>query len=279
MKKGIWTILTFISILIFILWASSPITITYLVNFLNEHSVIDFPRENINIYYVSIGALFTALAFLGTISAILIQQSNLSKQTSFDVIKNVLNKVQNDKKYIEAIDYILEELPSILIILQDNVEVIGSKEIKSKTKSGFNHLLYFCRTMEYIGIVAKNKYVEEKILIQYLGKTIIETFNILFPILKVDIQRLGNNAPFYFVHYRYLYYLAVNNKDVFITESNKSIKKYERVENKMYKHMEEKKMDFEEMVVYDCNNSIDINDPEDVLNQNCYCDSCDGCDS
>lgn len=277
MKKGTWLIIGLITLILIFIWVASPFIIDNLLSVFNSNKNHSITSKEIGEYYSAVGVLFTGLAFLGTITAILIQQKNFLRQTSYDAIKNVLNKVQDDEKYIESRDFILQSLPVEIKKIQESENDIGTKELKKYNYQGFSHLLYFCRTMEYIGIVSKNDYVDEKVLIQYIGKTIIETFHILFRILNVDIKRMGDDSAFYFVHYRYLYHLATKNRVKFKNINSKSIKKYHKTEIKICEYMDENAIDFDKMMIFNYSNQDISEESDKEIIENCFCD-CDSCD-
>lgn len=278
MKKNFWILALLIILILIILWGVSPLLIGYLICVYKNKFNLELTTTDVSGIYASTGVLFTAFAFLGTIITILIQQKNILRQTSYDAIKNVLNKVQREEDYTESYEYIINVLPKVIYNLRMIETKIGTTEIKKRDPDGYSKILYFCRSMEHIGIVSKNNYVDEKILIQYLGKTIIETFNILFPILMVDIKRLGEDSAFYFIHYRHLYHIATNKRNKYRKMNIQSSKKIRIAELKAIEQMGEYEIDFDNIVIFNYKDNNIKEDIETIITENCYCDSCDSCD-
>lgn len=189
-------------------------------------------RSHLNIAYVAAGALFTAIAFIGTLWINLKIHKNAIRASSLDGFLNVFEKIQNEKKFNDARKYVLDRLPQDLQILKETGQTIGLKEIKSikinnnkddKT-TAYNHIMYFCGKMEYFGLLLKNRYIEEESILDYFGDTIINSYKNVKAILEVEQNRRKDIT--YYIHYAYLNDVALKRKPDFKKACKKMRQKF-----------------------------------------------------
>lgn len=195
--------------------------------------------KHLNTAYVAAGALFTAFAFGGAVFTIWYQQKNTLKATTLDVFTGIFDKIQNDKFFIRATNYVFYELISYL---EKNEELeVGSRELKKikacKQITAYNYVMYVCKKMEYIGVLIKNEYISQELL-NYYGDTIIRAYLIIEPFLLVDKERMkiynnDKNRKYkqvpetYFIHFTMLYDKAIKLKPKFEKECIEYIKRRE----------------------------------------------------
>jgi hypothetical protein len=189
-------------------------------------------RFHLSIAYVAAGALFTAIAFIGTLWINLKIHKNAVRASSLNAFLNVFEKIQNEKKFNDARKYVLNTLPKDLETIRTNnpeITEIGTRELKTMGKpkdksnaknevitTGYNHVIYFCGKMEYLGLLLKNKYIEDESLLDYFGNIIIDSYKNVKDILAVDKKRNQNKT--HSIHYAYLYYAALKRKPNFEKE-------------------------------------------------------------
>jgi len=199
--------------------------------------------NELNMAYVAATALFTALAFGVTWLTLRSQRKDLVRKTTLDVFTNVFNDIQTELDFLKSKDYVfsnhfknglnfLEEQKGKGNVLIDDFKKLKmddqseeQKEIqctpkkKRTNRKKFDELiLYFCNKMEYIGIIVKNKYIDETIL-DYFGKTIIQSHEKLKPLLEAERTLKNDNTIFF--HFSFLNDLAKEREPIFKAECQK----------------------------------------------------------
>ncbi|MDR0543311.1 MAG: hypothetical protein LBH19_14015 [Dysgonamonadaceae bacterium] len=175
--------------------------------------------NELNNAYVAAGALFTAIAFLGTIFVFFYQYKTELRKTSLTVFTTVYSGMQNDPRLNEAFKYILKNIDrttetvthtkTICELKKEDI-YIPRKRDKKEVAKRFWSLIYFCDRMEYLGTLIKNDYIDISLLYSR-GRDIVCAYKVL-----EQWSFFENGFDKKYIHFRYLVYFI-----------NKKQKKYE----------------------------------------------------
>lgn len=177
--------------------------------------------DSFNAAYVMAGALFTGLAFAATYVSLLMQNKALKEQLAMDTLSNTIDLILDSDRFRESRKYVMsktfynhvEFLKKMnnddMVSVEDwkkivNVTAEDNKKDSINSYKAYEKLIFFCGRMEYMGIVLKNKGVDNTVL-DFFGNTIIESYTRLEPYIKNSRIRFGET---YYFHYTYLYNLA-----------------------------------------------------------------------
>lgn len=160
--------------------------------------------KRLDIVYVSLGALFTALAFGGAILSIVYQRITTLRATSLEVFTRVYNAMQNEPKFKETFRYISEILSkeeeySKPIDELKKDKITWYKDNNPQEISKYNAIVYFCDRMDYIGLLIKQNYVDI-VLLYPTGGEYVNAFNVLNEHFFTNKERKR------YIHFRYLIY-------------------------------------------------------------------------
>lgn len=168
-----------------------------------------------DVSFLSIGALFTGIAFAATFSSLehqkesLKEQTNLSnKQIDLNIFCETIRLVMDDDRFITCRKYIYStdfytDVDEVSRIWNKDKKKIGledfrktfrsnsktdnqvsiEKEVKERLRRSYEKIAYFCSRMEYLGLVYNEKGAESLIM-EYYGRTIVESYRTLHDIIE-----------------------------------------------------------------------------------------------
>lgn len=185
----------------FLLWLCFLI-LTIIVFYCDGHNAIDGDAFSLgNVVFVAVGALFTGLAFAGTVCTLFYQEKNRVKTTTLTVFLDAFQKIQTNEVFNKSKSFIQNKLDYSYRSLQKKYpnESIGIDKFKEnyKGEDHENPIIFFGSTMEYIGAFVANDYMSKQVLFDYWGQIIIDTFEKIYKLYEKD--------KFPFPHYMYLY--------------------------------------------------------------------------
>lgn len=174
-----------------------------------------------NTAYVAAGALFTALAFLGTVVTVLYQYKTELQKTSLGIYQIIYSGMMADPKFNNAIKYLNEnknQQKTKSQLMHERVEFLQNIEISStptgtivkKTFTEDNQykiLMYFCEKMEYLGILIKENNLDISLFYSN-GETITNAFDVM----KEWAFFEGHDSRKY-IHFRYLVHRIKKEKN------------------------------------------------------------------
>ena len=193
-----------------------------------------------DISFLSIGALFTGIAFAATYSSLIHQKKSLkdqmnllNKQIDMNVFSLTVKELSDEsytecKKYINSVDYyddirvVRKITKKDTISLRDFKDILSNdidKETKKRLRKSYDMIVSFCSKMEYIGFLFKN--ISTSILINYYGRTILTTYDALK--ILIETQNDGGKTDYTFYHFSYLYYYAKENEEKYYEERENEI--------------------------------------------------------
>ncbi|MBR1991166.1 MAG: hypothetical protein IJ986_02705 [Bacteroidales bacterium] len=184
--------------------------------------------DSVNAAYVMAGALFTGLAFAATYISLLMQNKRLKEQLEMDTLSNSISLILNSDRFRESRKYVLSKtfIKHIEILkrmkgdapiciedwkdLDNEGNDSSSRDKDTNSYGNYEKLIFFCSRMEYMGIILKNKGIDNTFL-DYFGNTIILSYQRLEPYIKNSREQIGITSYF---HYTYLYYLAKQREPI-----------------------------------------------------------------
>jgi hypothetical protein len=157
-----------------------------------------------NLLFGAIGALFTGLAFAGTLSALVDQEKNSVKSSTLNVFLDVFQTILYDNYFTVAKNYIFGKFDSDYDRINKKyaTELIDMDWLeKNKGKYWKEHkmIIKFCSTMEYIGVIVANDYMSKEVLFDYWHVFIIESYS------KISKLFPNDRIIHYYPHFAYLY--------------------------------------------------------------------------
>ena len=197
-----------------------------------------------DVSFLSIGALFTGIAFAATFSSLEHQKDSLkkqidlsNKQIDLDLFSETIRLVMDDDKFITSRKYIyspdfyrdIEEVGRIVskgkeslelgdfrrIIHSNDSQITIDKETKERLRKAYEKITYFCSRMEYLGLIFNEKGAENLIM-EYYGRTILESYRNLHDI--IENSRNQDKMKRLYLYYSKLY-ASAENKEKEILES------------------------------------------------------------
>ena len=210
-------------IAVFVIWLS--FLLIPLVRLITGKTILN----GIDDAYVMAGALFTGLAFAVTYASLLTQNEALQEQLTMETLSNTIGLILNSDRFRESRKYVmsltfcnhvkmLEKLKKEDPIFIEDWKKLDTngEENTANCYENYEKLIFFCSRMEYLGIILKNKGIDNTIL-DYFGNTIIVSYNRLKPFIENSRKIWGETTYF---HYTYLYYLAKQREPKLIQECN-----------------------------------------------------------
>lgn len=205
-------------------------------------------KDTLNFYevsFLSASALFTGIAFAITYLSLKDQKENLNKQIGLlekqikmDVFSDVSEELGADdfkecRKYINSFNFDndIERIKQLTqkaeISLQDlkdtcyndNMEGMDEEE-KLHLRKTYNMIIRFCSKMEYLGFIYY--YSSTNIIVDYYGRTILNMYRRLRPLIEIKKDEKIEYLYFYFA---YLYNYAEKRKDSYYKERENEISK------------------------------------------------------
>lgn len=199
-----------------------------------------FPEEpsvnGLSAAYVMAGALFTGLAFAATIANLIVQNNVLKEQLTMDNLSNTIKVILSSERFLECRKYVMSNLfydhinylkkikgedPIFINDWKKLDEISRNNNTGANANNYYEMLIFFCGRMEYLGVVIKNKGIDNTIL-DYFGNTIIESYYRLEPFIDNTRKMSGETSYF---HYTYLNYLAEQRKPKLQKECKKMLEK------------------------------------------------------
>lgn len=189
--------------------------------------------SHLNTAYVAAGALFTAIASLGTVVMLFCQHKTELKKTSLKIYTSVHSGMMRDPKFNDAFRYLLSRIDrkTKTVLEEKTIEQLKEEKIQLPKReiTRLNSLLYFCDKMDYLGILIKKNYLDISLLYNN-GYNIICAYRVLE---KWSFFEGGNKQKY--LHFRYLIYL--------IEKSNNQYLKYcNRIELEILRHENKKRL-------------------------------------
>lgn len=193
-----------------------------------------------DISFLSIGALFTGIAFAATYSSLIHQKKSLkdqmnllNKQIDMNVFSLTVKELSDEsytecKKYINSAAYYDDIRVVKKITKKDSISLRDFKDLllgdideetKKRLHKSYVTIVSFCSKMEYIGFLFKN--ISTSILINYYGRTILTTYDALK--ILIETQNDGGKTDYTFYHFSYLYYYAKENEEKYYEERENEI--------------------------------------------------------
>lgn len=179
--------------------------------------------SGINDAYVMVGALFTGLAFAVTYGSLLMQNNGLKEQLAMETLSNTIGLILNSDRFRESRKYVmsltfcnhvklLEKMKKDDPIFIEDWKKLDTngEENNANCYEDYEKLIFFCSRMEYLGVVLKNKGIDNTIL-DYFGSTIIVSYNRLKPFIE-NSRKISSETTYF--HYTYLYYLAKQREPI-----------------------------------------------------------------
>lgn len=167
----------------------------------------DTNNSHLNTAYVAAGALFTAIAFLGTVFMFLYQHETEMKKTSLGIYQSIYSGMMNDPKFNDAFRYILRCInrKDKTILNRKTIAQLSKETVKlpqQKTAiTRLNTITYFCDKMEYLGILISKDYLDISLFYNN-GYNIICAYKVL-----EDWSFFEGGYKQKYIHFRYLVYL------------------------------------------------------------------------
>lgn len=182
-------------------------------------------KDTLNYYeisFLSVSALFTGIAFAITYSSLNNQKESLNKQI------NLLEKQIKVDGFVKAVDELRDEtfrdcrryiISSIYeqdiatikhitnkteISLQDFKDVCYKDDIiinhstKEHLLKSYQMILRFCSKMEYLGYIYIVLYTQPGIIVDYYGRTILNTYGRLKPLIEANNGEITEHLYYYF---------------------------------------------------------------------------------
>lgn len=191
--------------------------------------------EYYNVSFLSASALFTGLAFIATFLSLFYQSKSLKVQLNLEVFSKTMHSLMDSDRFRECKKYIysnqlrvdinevkiitgkdsinLEDFRKLCSIQEDN-ECSSDEQIKKRLSISYEMITYFCGKMEYLGLIYQKWGIEvDNLILDYYGRTIIETYRILEPLI-------ANSKNNMYYHYANLYNLAKSIEKDFLTRNN-----------------------------------------------------------
>ena len=214
----------------------------FMVPLIFTHTHTDYEIVNFfNVSFTAATALFTGIAFTITYISLYQQNKNLNRQINMDVFSDTIRLLMDSDRYLQSRQYIyskdfyrdIEELKRIrggesnffglndfrdIIRSLDSLIPLVDKETKERLCKSYEKIIYFCSRMEYLGFMYENK-AAVSLILDYYGHTIVESYNILKPLLESD--RKDDNTEEMYVHYTRLYQRA--KEKISIKTTNETI--------------------------------------------------------
>lgn len=207
-------------------------------------------KDTLNFYeisFLSASALFTGIAFAATYLSLKDQKEHLNKkidllekQTKMDVFSKIseelgakefkeCRKYINSSSYKNDIDRIKQLTKKEEISLQDFKNICYKKgnayDIDDKEnrylRNNYNMIIRFCSQMEYLGFIYY--YSSTNIIVDYYGRTILNMYRRLRPLIEIKNSEKTDYLYFYFA---YLYNYAEKRKDSYYKERENEISKF-----------------------------------------------------
>lgn len=207
-------------------------------------------KDTLNFYevsFLSASALFTGIAFAVTYLSLKDQKENLNKQigllekqTKMDVFSDVSEELGAEdfkecRKYINSSSYKndIERIKQLTkkeeISLQDFKNTCYEKDDaynfdekeKLYLRNNYNMIIRFCSKMEYLGFIYY--YSSTNIIVDYYGRTILNMYRRLKPLIEIKKDDKTDYIYFYFA---YLYNYAEKRKDNYYKERENEIRKF-----------------------------------------------------
>lgn len=205
--------------------------------------------DSVNAAYVMAGALFTGLAFAATYVSLLMQNKALKEQLAMDTLSNTIDLILDSDRFRESRKYVMSKTfynhveilkkmkDDDMVCIEDWKKIVdvtakdNEKDYPINSYEAYEKIIYFCGRMEYMGVILKNKGIDNTFL-DYFGNTIIDSYNRLEPFIRNSRMRFGET---YYFHYTYLNYLARKRKPKLKQECKELLEK-----------MSKEKLDFED---------------------------------
>ncbi|NDV59109.1 hypothetical protein [Bacteroides sp. 519] len=194
----IWFVLVIISIIVFSCGISDKI----------ENEVIFG-----NFLFGAIGALFTGLAFAGTLSALLYQEQNRLKASTLNVFLDVFQTILYDERFTEAKNYVMKKFDSDFSDIRgkytnETIDMLWLEKHKDEYWNEYKMLSNFCNMMEYIGVIVANDYISREVLFDYWQEFIKNSFS------KISKFFPNENIVDFYPHFAYLYTQAEDKNNL-----------------------------------------------------------------
>jgi hypothetical protein len=156
-----------------------------------------------NVVFVAAGALFTGLAFSGTIYAILLQDKNRIWTTTLNVYLDVIQKIRGDRLFNESLEYIMNKFDTDYKTLGDTITSMHKLlEYKTEYPQEFKNITTFCSMMEYVGVIVANDYMDTKVLFDYWKEIIVDSYKKIYQLFETDMKNKKDPYPHYTILYQ-----------------------------------------------------------------------------
>lgn len=187
-----------------------------------------------DILFPALSALYTGFSVIVAYRHLIEEKDSFIRQTKISVFSEIMNSLANDYKYQESLEYIISgsydkdidtvqkvlnvdkkeeiSLDDFWKILYKNLRSEGttlSTEKKTELSKAYEKIKYFCRKMDYIGVIADDEYAST-LIIEHYGDTIKKTYEIVGNLIEKDL--MSSKSEGQYKHYTSLYRIAKANE-------------------------------------------------------------------